>query len=343
MKPLVSVIVPNYNHKRFLEQRLQSIEQQSFTDYEVWLLDDNSSDGSQEVLAAFAERHAHWQLVPNRQNSGSPFAQWNKGAALARGRYLWIAESDDWAHPRLLEELVPLLAQNDSVALAYAQSYLVNTEGTVLHSYEENLRFIYKTQRWQENFTVSGRQANREWLLFHNPIPNASGALLRLGAFRQAGPADASMRLNGDWLHYAKMLTHGDLAFTAQHLNYFRVHDASQREKARATGSVYREIIRINDFIRQSDPEAEVPANEALRKVAGWWMGSLPYQKRSGANWQVNRELYHFFRAYQRRLPWRILLTYAITWLRDLLVFLRLLQPLKDLRHRLFPHKYFKY
>lgn len=340
---LVSIIVPNYNHYPYLLKRLESIEKQTYKDVEVILLDDASTDGSAALLASFAERHTHWRFEPSRVNSGSPFAQWNKGLALARGQYIWIAESDDFAEPTLLEKLVPLLDNNPQVGIAYGQSYLVNERDEVLNSYEENLRFIYKSDDWQRPFTENGKEANRKWLLFHNPIPNASGIVLRKEAYRAAGKADETMRLNGDWLHYAKILNQYDLAFTPEHLNYFRVHQKSQREKARANGKVYREIIKINEFISRMDSQADINARAALGKVGDWWIGSLPYQKHSLENQKVNRELFHFFKAHKPHLRYRIFLTYVISYLRDFLIFLGMLKPLKNMRAALFPHKYFKH
>ena len=339
----VTVIVPNYNHYPYLRKRLESIENQTYKDVEVLLLDDASTDDSGALLASFAERHSHWRYVPAQRNSGSPFAQWNKGVAMAQGRYIWIAESDDYAEPTLLEKLVPLLENNPQVGIAYGQSYLVNEQGEVLNSYEENLRFIYKTERWQRAFVENGKVANRNWLLFHNPIPNASGVLMRKAAYEAAGKADDTMRLNGDWLHYAKILSEYDLAFIPEHLNYFRVHLKSQREKARANGKVYREILKINDYIRSRDPQAGEAADAALRKVGDWWIGSMPYQSHNFENQRVNRELFHFFKAYKPNLRYRIFLTYLISYLRDFLTFVGLLKPLKNMRSALFPHKYFKH
>ena len=106
-----SIVVPNYNHKRFLLQRLDSILAQSLQDFELILLDDCSTDGSQTILEKYA-RYLRVRLEFNEVNSGSPFKQWNKGVQLARGKYVWIAESDDYADLRLLERLVAILKPN---------------------------------------------------------------------------------------------------------------------------------------------------------------------------------------------------------------------------------------
>jgi len=82
--PKVSILVPNYNYARFLDQRLGSIERQTYRDFEVILLDDASTDDSVQILKRFAREH-HCQLVCNEHNSGNAFKQWNKGLNLATG------------------------------------------------------------------------------------------------------------------------------------------------------------------------------------------------------------------------------------------------------------------
>ncbi len=82
-KPAVSVIVPNYNHGRYLTERLESIFNQTFRDFEVILLDDASTDNSLEVIERY-RGHAGVRIVPGAENSGSTFKQWLKGIDLAR-------------------------------------------------------------------------------------------------------------------------------------------------------------------------------------------------------------------------------------------------------------------
>ncbi|HVB58282.1 MAG TPA: glycosyltransferase family 2 protein, partial [Candidatus Acidoferrales bacterium] len=99
--PTVSVIVPNYNHARFLRKRIDSVLQQTFQDFELILLDDCSTDDSRSILSSYAG-DPRIRIEFNDANSGSTFKQWNKGVRLARGKYVWIAESDDYAGEKLL-------------------------------------------------------------------------------------------------------------------------------------------------------------------------------------------------------------------------------------------------
>ena len=105
--PLVSVIIPNYNHEKFLQQRIDSVLNQTFQDFEVILLDDSSIDESLEILNKYENHPKVSHLIINKMNSCNPFKQWEKGIKLAKGDFIWIAESDDFAENCFLEENVP--------------------------------------------------------------------------------------------------------------------------------------------------------------------------------------------------------------------------------------------
>src|SRR4051794_30504658 len=103
--PKVSVVIPNYNHGPYLRERIDSVLGQTFGDFEVIILDDASTDNSHAILTRYYTK-PRMRILVNRRNSGSAFPQWNRGIELARGDYVWIAESDDSADPRFLETLV---------------------------------------------------------------------------------------------------------------------------------------------------------------------------------------------------------------------------------------------
>jgi glycosyltransferase involved in cell wall biosynthesis len=109
---LVSVIIPNFNHSQFLNQRIDSALGQTYQNFEVILLDDASNDHSFEIINSYAKHPKVSHVVVNDSNSGSVFSQWFKGIALAKGNYVWIAESDDWCEKVLLESLLLPLDNN---------------------------------------------------------------------------------------------------------------------------------------------------------------------------------------------------------------------------------------
>jgi glycosyltransferase involved in cell wall biosynthesis len=341
--PKVSVIVPNYNHAAYLPARLDSILNQTFRDFELIILDDCSTDLSREVIAEYQQKHPEIKVYLNVENSGSTFYQWNKGVSLAQAPYIWIAESDDVADKRLLERLVPLLDKHHHVGIAFAQSMLIDENGLEMHSFLDHYEFVFQSDRWTRDFIADGREECALYLMFHNTIPNASGALMRKSIYEAAGGANPEWRLNGDWYFYARMLLRSDIAFVAEHLNFFRVHTQTQRHRANSDARVYDELIYTLTFIeREVDVPQEISV-EAWRRVAGWWAGSLYRQKINRKYFSHNWRLFLYFRKKRPRLGLNIISNAVFLLIGKLLYMLGIKKLVKSIRARLFPKKYFKH
>jgi glycosyltransferase involved in cell wall biosynthesis len=341
--PKVSVILPNYNHARYLSERLDSILNQTFRDFELIILDDASSDNSKEVIQSYHKKHPKIRVHLNENNSGSTFYQWNKGVELAKGAYIWIAESDDVAAPTFLEKLVPLLDNHPHVGIAYAQSMLIDEKSQSLHSFQDHYEFVYQSDRWTRDFIADGKEECAKFLMFHNVIPNASGALMRKSVYLAAGGAEPSWRLNGDWFFYVKMLLISDLAFLAEHLNFFRMHTQTQRHKANEDARVYDELIQTLEFIEKSVQVHESVSKEAWKRVSGWWAGSLYRQKVNKQYFKHNWRLFRYFRKKRPRLGLNILSNAVFLSIGKLLYIIGIKKLAKEIRTRLFPKKYFKH
>jgi hypothetical protein len=246
MPPFVSVILPSYNHAQFLERRMESILAQTFRDFELIVLDDASSDESAALLARYAKR-TPLHLEVNAKNSGSPFLQWKRGAELAQGTYLWVAESDDYADARLLEVLVERVRKNPNVGLAYCQSWVVDGQNEVSGRWQES-PWLLDPRRWDHDFINDGVDEAGRFLVLQNTIPNASAVLVRRELFLEALKGAEGLSLAGDWWTWARVLMHTDVAFVAEPLNFFRCHDHSVREtvdKTRICEEVWTVVAHI--------------------------------------------------------------------------------------------------
>jgi glycosyltransferase involved in cell wall biosynthesis len=244
--PKVSILVPNYNYARFLDQRLGSIERQTYRDFEVILLDDASTDDSVRILKRFAREH-DCQLVCNEHNSGNAFKQWNKGLKLATGQYVWIAEADDYADERFLETLVGRLKQNPECGLAYCNSSAVDAGGHIIDLVRPTMYDVDLT-RWQRDFVGSGREECIRYLIRENTIQNASAVVFKRELCNVVGVADESLKLAADWKFWASLLCVSDLAFVAAPLNCFRTHGSSVRAKTR-TWMHITEALQVMKYI----------------------------------------------------------------------------------------------
>lgn len=227
MRPKVSIIVPNYNHCKFLEQRLRSIFSQTFQDFEVILLDDFSSDNSIEIIKHYKNHKKVTHTILNNQNSGSPFKQWGRGIAVARGQWIWIAESDDFCSPKFLSEILKEIRKNKEIGLAYCASAVVNENGMVI-----NKKIIPKMVPtvWDNNFKTSGASFIKDLLVIQNVIPNASGVVFSRSLVSNIDwKSIESMSFCGDWMFYMQLLENTEIVYLNETLNFFRSHSKVTR------------------------------------------------------------------------------------------------------------------
>ncbi len=271
--PTVSVIIPNFNHARFLQQRIDSVLNQSFQDFELILLDDCSTDDSRSILS----KHANDPKVKiefNEINSGSTFKQWNKGVGLASGKYVWLAESDDYADERLLSRLVAVLESDSAIAFAYSQSWRVINDDKLDGFADFYLNYL-APGRWRADFLVDGRTECQNYFVCANTVPNASAVVFRRSVYESVGGADETLRLCGDWKLWMALALEGKVAYLGEPLNYFRWHDKSVRSMTNKRALDVAEEIQVTRWIL----DRVAPTAAALKKMregrAYFWVPAL--------------------------------------------------------------------
>lgn len=256
--PKVSVVLPNYNHARFLGQRLQSVVDQTFEDFELIFLDDASTDTSLEVFEKYSS-DPRIRSVLNQENSGSPFVQWNRGIDQASGDYIWIAESDDYAEPNFLETLVAAMDDNPSAGIAYVPSWIVSERNEKLRLLNWYPVFGDRGHRWKSDFVNEGRDELIRYLAIQNTIPNASATMIRRSVLDGGLRAPEHLKLCGDWLFWVRILQKSDLVYVSEQLNYFRQAHASSQRQAGASGGVEAlEAFEIQKEILRAFPSERV-------------------------------------------------------------------------------------
>ncbi len=227
--PLVSVVVPNYRHEEYLEKRLSTIINQTHSNIEIILLDDGSPDRSEEVLAAFASAcEKVVALHVNKSNSGLPIKQWIKGVSLAKGDFIWIAESDDEAAPELISTLLSLLNDNPSVGMAYCNSDVIDESSRIIARYDYSSRHYCDDGLWKQDFCMKGRDFVADYMTYRNVIPNVSAVLFNASILKK-NLYECGFKYCGDWALYNRILLSHDIAFSCSPLNKFRKHVQTTR------------------------------------------------------------------------------------------------------------------
>ncbi|WP_138466177.1 glycosyltransferase family 2 protein [Poseidonocella sp. HB161398] len=176
--PIASIVVPAYNAAATLPETLSSLLAQTFSDYEIVVVDDGSTDRTAAIARAFGDRRIRLVQQPNRGLAGAR----NSGIAAARGRYIGFCDADDLWRPGKLAAHVRHLETRPEVGLSFSGSALIDETGTRLRS----------AQRPR----LAGITAAHVFL--RNPVGNGSAPVLRREALDAIAfrPADETLR---DW------------------------------------------------------------------------------------------------------------------------------------------------
>src|SRR5690606_20595163 len=110
--PFVSVIIPFYNNEEYAERAIESVLQQTFKDFELILVDNNSRDGTLNILNNYRDKYPDIIRVYKELKQGCPAAR-NKGLYEAKGEWIQILDSDDEILPEKLENQVPFTKENE--------------------------------------------------------------------------------------------------------------------------------------------------------------------------------------------------------------------------------------
>ena len=101
--PLVTVLMPVYNGERYLTEAIESVLNQTFTDFEILVMDDGSTDNTKEVIKEFNDERIIYHYD---SNSGGPARPRNKGISFAKGGVIAFLDSDDYWHPEKLQKQI---------------------------------------------------------------------------------------------------------------------------------------------------------------------------------------------------------------------------------------------
>ena len=257
---MVSIIIPNYNHLSFIQERLDSVFNQTYQDFEVILLDDKSSDGSDEILLEYSNHLKVSHCIINKENSGSPFKQWEKGIELASGEYVWIAESDDFSESNFLEKCVGELEK--------AKSDLVFTGIRILNHDYCTTRVPLKAG------VYSGEDLIKNHFLKNNLIINTNALVVKKELWQKVSFEDAMhFKIAGDWLLYIMMLRNSSCSFIENQLAYYRRHQSASTAGLAANELFY---IEANKVLRYTRNQYELSLKTKL-KIGMSWMNRIVY------------------------------------------------------------------
>ena len=138
MIPSVSIVLPTYNRAAVISKSIDCILEQTYTDFELIIADDCSTDGTKDILTPYLAHDPRIRYVRLPQNSGAAAAR-NFGAANARGKYLAFQDSDDIWDTTKLQKQMDYLAANPHVSAVFTSFLSIDAEKTILQPPTEHV------------------------------------------------------------------------------------------------------------------------------------------------------------------------------------------------------------
>jgi glycosyltransferase involved in cell wall biosynthesis len=265
---MLSVIVPSYNHATFIEERLSSIKSQSCNCYELIIIDDASQDGSVEAIKSCL-KGVSYKLIIHNINSKSPHGGWATAIALAKGRYLWIAESDDCCSSNFAEILISHLEINNA-SIAFARTVSINEKGHVLG--DKYWPELHNHEFFSKSQVIRSKKFLKDFMSARNCIPNVSSAIFKIEGRKDdvlcAAQEASKYKFAGDWIFWINLLSvsNDDLVcYECRPLAYHRNHANTTRSAASRQYQSQR-LIEYSLAINMAN-------HDLSRSLAKGWLG----------------------------------------------------------------------
>jgi len=213
LAPRVSIGMPVYNGAKYLEIALDSILAQTFTDFELIISDNASTDGTQAICERYRDRDSRIQYHRNERNMGASW-NFNRVYALSRAPYFKQAAHDDVLAPTFLERCVELLDRDPSVVMAYPRTILIDGDGREI-------------QRTEGTLDLRHERPHERFQAFHHTFGDWSICHPIFGVMRKAPVANREILpayIASDMVLLCELALHGKICELPDYLFSLRWH-----------------------------------------------------------------------------------------------------------------------
>jgi glycosyltransferase involved in cell wall biosynthesis len=219
-----SIIIPNYNHGKFLHQRINSILCQTYQNFELIILDDASTDNSLEIIENFKDHPGISHIIYNKTNSGSPFKQWVQGIILAKNNWIWIAESDDYADEKFLETAQQYISLNPDTGIYYCDAFVSEKELPATKKWSDRKNKYFATSKWSTSYSRRGIEEINENLKYFCSINNSSSVVFNRDLANPFIHELNDYTYYGDWYFFLRLSAISNLQYCNLPLNFHVQH-----------------------------------------------------------------------------------------------------------------------
>jgi glycosyltransferase involved in cell wall biosynthesis len=232
-RPLVSIIIPTFNRSAIISDSLDSVKNQKYTNWECLIVDDGSSDNTDEVVQNYSKNDTRFHYI-KKQNGGSASAR-NEGLKYATGQYVLFLDSDDLLHADMISEHIKVFLEKPQTKMTISNF--------VCFSVDTKNRNLIKNIDWSnkitENFThdILFRWDNKFSIHLFNVLIDKNV----LGDIK----FNETLRAKEDWLFFANISYKigNDIEYIDKELGYYRVHDQNKEQKNPILFSEYYKVL----------------------------------------------------------------------------------------------------
>lgn len=317
MKPLVSICIPTYNGEKYLRECLNSVLAQTFSNFEVLIVDDQSSENTFCIAQEYAEKDTRIRVMRNDKNLGL-VGNWNRCVELARGEWIKFVFQDDLIAPTCLEKMLAASKPNSYMICCLRD--LIIEEGTP----EQTRQWLNNVPSPQKVFPKSTEVSAEDYskavldgILYSNFVGEPTAVMLHRDVFHKFGTFNPNLVHVCDFEFWARVGVHTGMTYISETLATFRVHGNATSAKNYYVRQ-YRTftldpLILLHDFalhpiyapLRYVAGKGSKPLDlmAQLRKQSFWaWRGSTK-DSSTLAEWDKITHLYPALSKFAKRNP----------------------------------------
>jgi len=244
MSPKVSVCIPTYNRKDYLKEALESVFAQTYSDYEVVIVDDGSTDGTEQML-----KQAGYNIRYYWVNHTGQYAARNKLIELAQGEYITFVDSDDLLFPDTFERLIKAVEAHGPNVIAYGAHVGVDEKG----------RYVKRKQRLLPSGNITAK-------LFEFIYVHSCGMMCAKKLFEEIGAFDTSLRCCAFYKLLLKMSV--KYKFIPVEKPTFKRRRHRDNVSVRSFANRKIEFDVLEDFYFNDGGEKLIPRSRAMKRLS---------------------------------------------------------------------------
>ena len=292
--PTVSVVIPTYNHGRYIAEALDSVLAQTYKDYEVIVVDDGSTDNTREVVEAYGASIRYIYQQNQRMSAAR-----NAGIRSANGEYIAFLDSDDIWLPEKLEKQMEVFSTYPNLALVSCGALIVDMDGNLMRKIEK------------KNYI--NRNALMNDSILKNIVPGGgTNAVVSKRCFEAVGLFDESIQVTAeDWDMWLRIIAQYEIRFVEEPLAKIRLREKSVCAARNVENMLPIELRMLDKFFSRT----QFPFNRSKRRMAyaqRYYSAALAYMQNGNRSKAlihiVKSMLIHPFYFARRKECWVLLL-----------------------------------